>query len=338
MSTVVCAGQRARRSAVAACRHHIAGAALTLGAVVGAAAAVPARRCALGVMIARTRYVARHVDAWRIAPDGPQRRRHAPRAPWCCLGGGGERWAAAAPVPFQRGRRAQQRGEPHGYGEWHGSAPHGETRGHWERGRPVAPFRAIDITTGFTFHAVASCVSTRSEPIDSIGTRARGAAAAAYGASLASSVDGRPLLPTPAARRRARDGRRAALRPSAPRAASGGLRRRRRRRRRPTTPSCCLCTPTARCRRDEADGQLWALGNFLPHLRPLALLADAARVCCCARRRRAPPPPLQRLPPRAPAARARARRSPMGVLGHARPRRAAARCARTATPRAATRA
>ena len=293
MSTVVCAGQRRAAAPSAACRHHtLVGAALTLGAVVGAAAAVLARRCALGVMIARTRYVARHVDAWwRIAPDGPQRRRYAPRAPWCCLGGGGERWAAAAAeCRFGYVGELNERGEPHGYGEWHDSAPHGETlRGHWERGRPVAPFRAIDITTGFTFHAVrVACVSTRSEPIDEYWytcTRRSGGGVWSV-ASVECSTAGRFYRHLPRVAALETGG---ALRSwaecaahAAPPADAGDAP--------PPPPSpddaVVLFVHGYNCAASDAMkrmGQLWALGNFPPHLRPLVFSWPTSRALCYVR-------------------------------------------------------
>ena len=59
-------------------------------------------------------------------------------------------------------------GRPHGTGTWYDSGLNGEIlRGEWHQGVPVAPFRAFDSTTGYTFEAVLVGVChNRAESID----------------------------------------------------------------------------------------------------------------------------------------------------------------------------
>ena len=51
---------------------------------------------------------------------------------------------------------------PHGYGEWSDDSPHGEgLRGHWDQGRPAAPFSSREFGSGHTVRCVrlAYCAS-----------------------------------------------------------------------------------------------------------------------------------------------------------------------------------
>ena len=60
-------------------------------------------------------------------------------------------------------------GMPHGYGEWSDDSPHGEgLRGHWDQGRPAAPFSSREFGSGHTVRCVrlAYCAS-HADPFDS---------------------------------------------------------------------------------------------------------------------------------------------------------------------------
>ena len=59
-------------------------------------------------------------------------------------------------------------GRPHGEGVWNDSSYHGEIlSGSWRHGIPIAPFRAIDYTTAYTFQAVrVAYAHNRAESID----------------------------------------------------------------------------------------------------------------------------------------------------------------------------
>lgn len=66
-------------------------------------------------------------------------------------------------------------GAPHGQGRWFDSAHHGEIlTGRWVHGRPVAPFRSYDYTTGYAFEAVCiGVVHDRAEPLHEVWYRVR---------------------------------------------------------------------------------------------------------------------------------------------------------------------